>query len=71
MTREPHASPIGEAMAWASRIMAIGLVMFLPAVAGSWLDSRLGTSCLGPAGLALGFSAGLAWLVQIARKRNR
>ena len=70
MSREPHASPIGEAMAWASRIMAIGLAMFLPAVAGGWLDSRLGTTWLGPVGLALGFTMGLAWLVQIGRKRN-
>ena len=71
MTREPHVSPVGEAMAWASRIMAIGLTMFLPAVAGGWLDSRLGTAWLGPVGLALGFTTGLAWLVQIGRKRNQ
>ncbi len=59
-------------MVWASRIMAIGLAMFLPAVAGSWLDARFGTRALGPLGLVLGFVAGLSWIVQLgARKRGK
>jgi hypothetical protein len=69
MPRQPQRSPIGDALVWASRIMAMGLAMFLPAVAGGWLDAWLGTAFLAPAGLVLGFVAGLAWLVQLAGKR--
>ncbi len=58
-------SPVGEAFAWASRILAIGLAMFLPGVGGNWLDARLGTRFLGPVGLIFGFAAALFWLVQI------
>jgi hypothetical protein len=57
-------------MVWASRIIAVGLTMFLPAVAGSWLDTRLGTHFMGIAGLVLGFVLGLAWLVQIGGRKK-
>ena len=70
MSRGTQRSPIGEAMVWASRIMAVGLAMFLPAVAGSWLDARMGTGFFAPAGLVLGFTAGLAWLVQLGGRRR-
>ena len=62
---------MGEAVGWASRIIAVGLAMFAPAVAGGWLDARLGTGFLGPVGLAVGFMAGLAWLVRLAAGRGR
>lgn len=71
MPDEPNASPIGAAVAWVSRITAIGLAMFLPGVAGGWLDARLGTRFLAPAGLVLGFVAGLAWLVQLTADPKR
>ena len=58
-------SPVGEALAWASRIMAIGLTMFLPGVFGTWLDARLGTRFLAAAGFVLGLSLALASLVRI------
>jgi hypothetical protein len=58
-------------MVWVSRIMAIGLAMFLPGVAGGWLDTRFGTSFLGLAGLVLGFSTAITWLVQLQRRRHR
>jgi hypothetical protein len=45
--------------------------MFLPAVAGGWLDDRLGTAFLGAVGLVLGFVAGLAWLVRMATGTRR
>lgn len=67
--RQPD-SPVGEAFAWASRIIAIGIAMFLPAVAGNWLDARLGTRFLGPVGLVVGFVIGLAWLMQLGRRKN-
>jgi len=58
---------IGLALSWVGRITAVGVAMFLPAVAGGWADARLSTSFLAPAGLVLGFVAGLTWLVRIAR----
>lgn len=65
----PHdpVSPVGEAFTWVSRITGVGLGMALPAVAGSWLDARLGTRFLAPAGLVLGFVSALAWIVRLSR----
>jgi hypothetical protein len=71
MARGKQAPALGEAIGWASRIIAVGLAMFLPAVVGGWLDARLGTAWLGPVGLAGGFVAGLAWLVRLAAGRGR
>ena len=71
MPRERSGSAVGEALAWASRIIAVGIAMFLPAVAGGWLDARLGTAVLGPVGLLLGFVAGLVWLVRMTAGRGR
>ena len=71
MVRGKQSVAMGEALGWAARIIAVGVVMFLPAVAGGWVDSRLGTGFLGPVGLAIGFVAGLAWLVQMASGRGR
>jgi hypothetical protein len=70
MHDDPHPSPIGEAMAWVSRIIAIGLTMFLPGVAGSWLDTQLGTRFIGPAGFALGLGTAITWLVQLGNRRG-
>lgn len=70
MSDESRTSPIGEAMAWVSRITAIGLAMFLPGVAGGWLDARLGTWFLGPAGFVLGLGSALFWLAQLARRKG-
>lgn len=71
MPRDSHVSPIGEALGWVSRIMAIGLTMFLPGVAGNWLDARLGTSFLGPLGLAAGFSVAILSLARLRAERER
>lgn len=70
MEREPHPSPIGEALAWVSRIMAIGLTMFLPGVAGAWLDEWLGTRFIGPAGFALGLGTAIFWLARLGNRRG-
>ena len=64
-------SPVGEAFTWVSRITGVGLGMTLPAVAGSWLDARLGTRFLAPAGLVFGFVAALAWIVSLGRSAPR
>jgi len=50
--------------------MAAGVAMFLPAVAGGWLDARCGTAFLGPLGLVVGLVGGIAWLVQVGRRRG-
>ena len=69
MADKHQRSPVGAALVWASRIMAVGVVMFLPAVAGTWLDGRLGTGFLGLVGLVIGFVAGIGWLVQLGKRR--
>ena len=61
-------SPVGDAMVWSARIMAIGLSMFVPGVIGGWLDARSGLQLLGPIGFLLGFGTALFWLTRIAAK---
>ncbi|MGA0038842.1 MAG: hypothetical protein ACO3NZ_03250 [Pirellulales bacterium] len=56
---------MGDALNWASRIMSVGMAMFVPAVIGGWLDDRLGTEVLAAVGLVFGFVAGLTWLVRM------
>ena len=55
---------------WVSRITAIGLAMFLPGVAGGWLDDRLGTRFIGPLGFALGLGSAIFWLACLANRRR-
>lgn len=71
MRRQEAGSVTGEALAWASRIIAVGVAMFLPAVAGGWADARLGTSWLAPVGLVAGFVLGLVWLVRLTARQGR
>ena len=66
-----QSSPVGDAFAWAGRIMAVGLIMVLPGVGGSWLDNRLETSWWEPAGFVLGFIAGLTALIQLTRTARK
>jgi len=47
--------------------MAIGLSMFLPGVAGTWLDDRFGWQAFGPLGFLLGFLAALVWLTRLTK----
>ncbi|MFM8734905.1 MAG: hypothetical protein ACKOC8_06920 [Pirellulales bacterium] len=58
-------NPIGEALAWVSRIVAIGLTMFVPGVAGGWIDARLGTNVIGPLGFAGGLGLAIFWLTRL------
>lgn len=72
---DPRPSPTGEAFTWVARITAVGMGMAVPAVAGTWLDTRLGTSFLGPVGVAVGLAVALAWAVRLgaaspARRRS-
>jgi hypothetical protein len=71
MPRRSQSSHVGEALAWASRLIAVGLAMFLPTVAGGWADARFGTRFLAPAGLVVGFVTGLGWLVRMTARQGR
>ncbi|MBU6221648.1 MAG: hypothetical protein KGR24_02750 [Planctomycetes bacterium] len=51
--------------------MAIGLTMFLPGVAGGWLDARLGTSFMGPLGFVLGLGLAIYSLWQVSVRKRR
>jgi hypothetical protein len=51
--------------------MALGLMMFVPGVIGTWLDGRLETRFLGPAGFILGVSLAIARLAMIGRGTAR
>ena len=63
----PQPSPLAIAIAWVSRITTIAIAMVVPAIAGQWIDSRLGTGWCGPTGLGVGFTGGLALLVNLTR----
>ncbi len=71
MARESDVSPVGEAMVWVSRIIAIGLTMFLPGVAGGWLDARLGTSFIGPLGFVAGLGLAIFSLSRLTGRKGR
>lgn len=63
----PQPSPLAVAIAWVSRITTIALAMVVPAIAGQWIDARLGTGWCGPTGLVVGFTGGLGLLVNLTR----
>jgi F0F1-type ATP synthase assembly protein I len=50
--------------------MAVALLMFLPGVAGQWLDEYLGTRFLSLIGFALGLVAGV-WVLLVMTKTAR
>ncbi|MEX0671219.1 MAG: hypothetical protein WD060_12275 [Pirellulales bacterium] len=71
MHDDARVSSVGEAMVWVSRIIAIGLMMFLPGVGGGWLDARLGTSFLGPLGFTAGLGLSILALVRLQNRNRR
>ena len=70
MSREDQPSPTGLGLTWASRIIAVSLEMFLPGVAGAWLDERFGLRFLALVGFAFGLAIGLSHLILITRALN-
>jgi len=69
-------SPIAIGMEWVARIFAVSLLMFLPGVAGQWLDERFGTSILALLGFGFGLVAGMTALLVMTKsmgtkKNNR
>jgi hypothetical protein len=62
--------PMAVAMEWVARIMAAAMLMVLPGLGGQWLDRRLSTQWIGLAGLALGLSVSIYYLLAVTRPRN-
>jgi F0F1-type ATP synthase assembly protein I len=59
-------------MMWASRITGLGLEVALPTLAGYYIDGRYNSRPWATlAGTALGFTAGLIHLIQIAKDAAR
>jgi uncharacterized protein YqgC (DUF456 family) len=58
------------ALEWVSRIVAVGIEMVLPGLAGHWLDQQWGTSYLAFCGFVLGLVAGMWHLIAMTRPRS-
>ena len=54
---------------WVARIFAISLVMFLPGLAGQWLDEQFDTGFLALVGFGFGFCAGLGGLLAMVNNK--
>ena len=67
----PSRPPLAVAMEWVAKITTVALEMILPAIAGGFLDRRLGTQHWALVGLVLGFVVGLWHLLQMTRVTNR
>ena len=63
--------PLGQAVAWASRVMTVALEMVLPGLIGIWIDRKLGwkASCT-LAGFGLGFSVALWHLLKLTKQTS-
>lgn len=70
MAESPPQHPMGAAMQWVARIMAAGLMMVLPGLAGQWLDGRLGTGFLALIGFGIGITLALFYLVALSKSAN-
>jgi hypothetical protein len=63
---------MAQAMSWSSRITTISLEMVLPAVAGHWLDGKLGTWVVFlMLGAAAGMTLGLMHLIQMTKPTDQ
>jgi F0F1-type ATP synthase assembly protein I len=67
---EPR-SKLAVGIEWASRVTTVGFMFALPPLLGAWLDQWRGTSPLGVLfGAVLGFGAGMAQVLRIAREES-
>jgi hypothetical protein len=66
MADEP-VHPMAAAMQWVARVFAAALLMCLPGIGGQRLDSRWGTSWIGPVGFVAGLVGGMAYLISATR----
>lgn len=67
MAKSPPQHPMGIAMQWVARIIAAGLMMVLPGLAGQWVDGRIGTNFLVLLGFACGISVSIWYLIAITK----
>jgi hypothetical protein len=51
--------PLAVALEWVSRITAVAGAMVLPGLLGYWVDHKLGTGFLAPAGFVIGVVGGI------------
>lgn len=63
-------NPIALAYKWVARVFAVVVMMFVPGLAGKWLDERWGTGFLAMAGFGLGLVGGMAYLIAATRARG-
>jgi len=71
MVKPPQLSPMAAAMQWVSRIVAAGLMMVLPGLAGQWLDERFETGFLALVGFGLGIWLAIAYLIAITKPKAK
>ncbi len=71
MTEPTPQHPMAAAMQWVARIMASGLIVVLPGLAGQWIDERIGTRFLVLLGFGLGIPLSIAYLLSIAKTTNK
>lgn len=71
MVKPPRLNPMAAGMQWVARIMAAGLMMVLPGLAGQWLDGKLGTGFLVLVGFAFGIAVSIAYLIAITKPKNK
>lgn len=55
-------------MEWVAKITTVALEMFLPAVAGAYIDRRMGTGYWAIVGVVVGFVVGMWHLLQMTRR---
>jgi F0F1-type ATP synthase assembly protein I len=67
--RKPH--PIALAMEWVAKITTVSLEMFLPAVAGGYVDRRFGTNYWALIGVVVGMTVGLWHLLQMTKVKPK
>jgi ATP synthase protein I len=67
----PQLSPMALAVEWVAKITTVGLEMALPAIGGSYLDRRWGTSYWALVGLVVGVVVGMWHLLQMTSQKNR
>ena len=65
----PTPDSLALALEWVTKITTVALEMVLPALGGSYLDKRIGTSYWAIVGLVVGFVVGMWHLLQMTRSR--
>jgi len=67
MTKSPPQHPMAAAMQWVARIVAAGLMMVLPGLAGQWIDVQLETGFIALLGFALGLTWSMIYLLAVTK----